>query len=103
MYAVIDDRGNQIKVSQGEVVAIDLTQAEPGAEVIFDRVLLYSDDSGVKVGKPTIEGAQVVAQVVGEKAGKKVYGMTFRRRKNSRVRKGHRQHYTQVKIKEIKA
>jgi large subunit ribosomal protein L21 len=103
MYAVIDDRGNQIKVSQGEVLAIDLTEAEPGTELIFDKVLLYSDDSGVKIGQPAIAGAKVVAEVIGPEAGKKVYGMTFRRRKNSKVRKGHRQHYTQIRIKEITA
>ena len=103
MYAVINDRGNQIKVSQGELVTIDLTEAEPSTELIFDSVMLYSDDSGVKIGTPTIEGAKVVAQIVGPKAGVKVYGTTFRRRKNSKVRRGHRQHYTQIRIKEITA
>ena len=103
MYAVIDDRGSQIKVTEGEVVAIDLSDAEPGSEVIFDRVLLFVDDSGVKVGTPTVDGASVVAEVVGDIKGKKVYGVSFRRRKSSKVRNGHRQRYTRVKIKAIKA
>ncbi len=103
MYAVIEDRGNQIKVSQGEVLKIDLNNAEPGSEIVFEKVLLYSDDAGVKVGAPTVAGAKVVAEVLGERKGKKVYGVSFRRRKSSRVRKGHRQKYTAVRIKEITA
>ena len=103
MYAVIDDRGNQIKVVQGEIVEVDLAVAEPGSEIVFDRVLLTSGDAGIKVGAPVVEGARVVAEVLGETKGQKVYGMSFRRRKNSKVRKGHRQHYTSVRIKEITA
>ncbi len=101
MYAVIDDRGNQIRVAEGEIVEIDLMDAEPGAEIVFDKVLLASSDSGVTVGKPSIEGARVVAEVLGKSKGRKVYGVSFRRRKNSKVRKGHRQHYSRVRIKEI--
>ena len=103
MYAVINDRGNQIKVAAGEVLDVDLLGKEAGSEVVFDRVLLYSDDSGVKVGKPTVEGVEVVAEVVGDVKGKKIYGVSFRRRKNSKVRKGHRQKYSRIRIKEIRA
>ncbi len=103
MYAVIDDRGNQLKVSPGEIVELDLMNADPGSEIVFDRVLVYSDDDGVKVGKPTLEGAEVVAEVLGESKGRKVHGVSFRRRKNSKVRKGHRQKYSRVKIKSIRA
>jgi len=103
MYAVIDDRGNQVKVSAGDVVDLDLLAVEAGSEVIFDRVLVYSDESGVKIGKPTVEGASVVGEVIGEVKGRKVYGVSFRRRKNSKVRKGHRQKYSRVEIKEIRA
>jgi len=103
MYAVIDDRGNQIKVSEGEVINVDLADVEPGSEVVFERVLLVSDDSGVKIGRPVVQDAKVIAEVLGNVKGKKVYGISFRRRKASRVRKGHRQKYTKVRIKEIKA
>jgi large subunit ribosomal protein L21 len=103
MYAVINDRGNQIRVAEGDLVEIDLMESEEGAELVFDEVLLFSDDSGTKVGKPTVEGAKVVAEVIDDITGKKIYGVSFRRRKNSKVRKGHRQSYTRVKIKEIKA
>lgn len=104
MYAVIEDRGNQIKVVDGEVLEVDLmADAQPGASIVFDKVLLCSGDSGVKVGTPTVEGAEVVAEVLAQTKGKKVYGVSFRRRKSSRVRKGHRQNYTRIRIKEIKA
>lgn len=103
MYAVIDDRGNQIKVVQGEIIDVGLMDVEEGTEIVFEKVLLYSDDSGVKIGKPAVEGVQVVAEMLGMVKGKKVYGVSFRRRKNSRVRKGHRQHYSRIRIKEIKA
>ena len=101
MYAVIDDRGNQIWVTEGEIIEVDLMDAESGAEVVFDKVLLCSGESGVTVGKPAIEGARVVAEVLGNSKGKKVYGVSFRRRKNSKVRKGHQQQYSRVRIKEI--
>ena len=103
MYAVLDDRGNQIKVTQGEVIEVDILDAEPGQEVVFDRVLLLSDESGLKIGKPVLDGASVTAEVLGEVKGKKVWGVSFRRRKSSKVRKGHRQRYTKVRVKEIKA
>jgi len=104
MYAVIDDRGNQIKVAEGEVVDVDFAaDAEPGSQVTFERVLLYSDASGVKIGKPAVDGAKVIAEVVGHTLAKKVYGVSFRRRKSSKRRWGHREKYTRVRIKEIKA
>ncbi|MHC4713118.1 MAG: 50S ribosomal protein L21 [Planctomycetota bacterium] len=101
MYAVIEDRGNQIKVAEGEIIEVDLMDAEAGAEVVFDKVLLYSDESDVKVGKPAIDGAKVVAEVLGDAKGRKIYGVSFRRRKGSKVRKGHRQHYSRIRIKQI--
>jgi len=103
MYAVIDDRGNQIKVSEGDIIDVDLADSEPGTEVVFDRVLLVSSGIGIQIGAPAVEGAKVVGEVVGPTKGKKLYGVSFRRRKSSKVRKGHRQQYLRVKIKEIKA
>ena len=103
MYAVVEHKGSQIKVTQGEVVNVDLLDIEPGQEVVFDRVLLLSGESGVKIGKPAVDGASVVAEVLGEVKGKKTWGVSFPRRKSSRVRKGHRQKYTKIRIKEIKA
>ncbi len=101
MYAVIEDRGRQYRVAEGDVVRIDRRDAEPGEAITFDRVLLVSGDDGVQVGKPAVDGASVSAVVEGEVKGRKVVTMHFRRRKDSRTRTGHRQKYTAVRIESI--
>ena len=101
MYAIISDGGRQFKVEEGQEVEIDLRQAAVGAEIKFDRVLAFSDGSSYKLGVPLLEGASVVGQVTGTTKGPKLVVQKFRRRKNSRRRTGHRQHYTTVKIGSI--
>lgn len=101
MYAIIEDGGKQYKVSEGEAVLLERKDIEPGGEVEFDRVLLLSKEGDVRVGAPVVEGAKVAGVVQGEKRGKKVVSMSFRRRKGSKVKKGHRQNYTSVLINKI--
>ena len=101
MYAVISDRNNQAKVEVGDDVVCDLMDTEPGAEVIFDQVLLVGNEGEVKIGKPTVEGAVVKGEVIGDTKGKKVIVFRFKRRKNIRRKTGHRQSYTKVRITEI--
>ena len=72
-----------------------------GDKVEFSRVLAVSADDGVKIGKPTVDGASVSAEVLGVQMGKKLHIQKLRRRKNSRRRTGHRQMYTKVKIDKI--
>ncbi len=103
MYAIISDRNQQATVRVGDQVLCDLMDAEPGSEVVFDRVLLIGDEGQTKVGKPTVEGASVKGEVVGEAKGKKLVIFRFKRRKNVRTKTGHRQRYTRVKITEINA
>lgn len=109
MYAVIEQGGKQYKVSQGDVINIELTEAAPDAKTIeLTNVLFVSDGQTVKVGAPYLEGAKVVAsfKVSGEESivkGPKVYPTHFRRRKNSSTRIGHRQKYMQVTIDSIDA
>jgi large subunit ribosomal protein L21 len=109
MYAVIEQGGKQYKVSQGDVVRIELTEVEPDAKTIeLDKVLFVSDGMEVKVGAPYIEGAKVIASfhTAAEDAlvkGPKLYPMHFRRRKNSSRRIGHRQKYLQILIDAIEA
>ncbi len=116
-YAIIDDGGKQYTVREGGLVRIDLRDAEVGSEIIFEKVLLVgsnvgsnvgsdvgSDEGSVKltkVGKPTVEGARVLASVEAEEKGKKVHGL--RRRHHSRAKKrwGHRQRYTLVRVGRI--
>ena len=105
MYAVIEDSGQQFRVSEGDVLDVDLrTLAEEETQVQFDRVLLVSDESGVKVGTPLVDGATVAAEVVDpEVKGVKVHSYYLRRRKASRKKTGHRQRYLRVRITKISA
>lgn len=102
MYAIIQDGGKQYKVEPGEVVNVELRQLEPDqAQIEFDQVLLYRDDDNTVVGHPTIAGAKVTGKVVEQTAGPKLFPMSFRRRKDSQRRMGHRQKYLAVEITEI--
>lgn len=105
MYAVIEDSGTQFKVSQGDVLHVDLRELKPDqATISFDRVLLIGDDadqSGLKVGTPFVEGAKVTGEIVAQEKTPRVEVVKFKRRKNSLRRKGHRQEYLKVKITSI--
>ena len=101
MYAVIEAGGKQHKVEVGQVLEVDLMQEELGSDHAFENVMLYVDGEDVQIGEPFIENAKVVAQIVDEVKGDKVTILRFRRRKHSMRRIGHRQRYTQIKIKEI--
>lgn len=103
MYAVVEDRGKQYKVRTGEEIVVDRLAGNPGATVAFDRVLLLRSPSGTLVGTPTLDGAKVEGTVVAPEKGPKLVSFKLRRRKNSRVKKGHRQHYTRVRITRINA
>ena len=104
MYAIIRDRGMQYRVEQGQVLTIDLIEAaEPGSQIEIGDVLLIGDGETVKVGAPTISGALVRAEVLGEAKGDKIVVFRYRNKKRYRRRTGHRQHYTKIKISEIVA
>ena len=101
MYAVIEAGGKQHKVELGQVLEVDLMHEESGADHAFENVMLYVDGDDVQIGQPYIENAKVVAEIVEEVKGKKISILRFRRRKHSMRKIGHRQRYTQIKIKEI--
>ena len=101
MYAVIEAGGKQHKVELGQVLEVDLMQDEPGVDHAFENVMLYVDGDDVQIGQPYIENAKVVAEIVKEVKGDKVSILRFRRRKHSMRKIGHRQRYTQIKIKAI--
>ncbi|MCI0377477.1 MAG: 50S ribosomal protein L21 [Gemmataceae bacterium] len=100
MYAVFEDGSRQYRVQEGDVVKVDFRPAELGASVEFDRVLLYQTEADTRIGQPTIEGARIVGEVV-DHPTTKLYIQHFRRRKNYRRLRGHRQPYTSVKIQKI--
>jgi large subunit ribosomal protein L21 len=101
MYAIIADGGRQYKVEEGQELEIDYRDVPKGEAVKFERVLAVSGEGGVKLGKPTVAGASVTAEVLGPVNGPKLVVQKFRRRKNSRRKTGHRQLYTMVRIGKI--
>ena len=104
MYAIVRDRSRCLTLHPGDELWVDrLPDAEAGSELVFDQVqLLKAEDGAVSVGAPTVEGASVVAEIIGEVRNKKLHVRTFKRRKNSKRHLGHRQHYTAIRIKEIR-
>lgn len=102
MYAVIATGGKQYKVSEGDVIKVEKLGVEAGQTYTFDKVLLVSGDE-VKVGAPTVEGATVEADVIGDTKGKKVIVYKYKRKTGYHKKNGHRQAYTQVKIEKINA
>lgn len=104
MYAIIACDGRQYKVQPGDEIQIDLRDGvSQGDALTFDRVLLVSGENGVKVGRPTVAGATVAAEVLRQELGEKIYVQKMRRRKNYRRKTGHRQMYTRVRIGAINA
>ena len=100
MYAVFVDGSHQYKVSEGDVVKVDYREAEAGDRVEFGRVLLYSSGDELRIGQPVVDGVRILGDVV-DHPSTKVYIQHFRRRKNYRRLKGHRQWYTAVRVKHI--
>ncbi len=102
MYAIIVDGGRQYKVEEGQELAIDLRDGlKVGESVTFDRILAVGGGADVKLGTPTVDGASVTAEVLGEAKGPKIEVQKLRRRKNSRRHTGHRKAFTKVKISKI--
>ncbi len=102
MFAVINDRGRQAGVREGEVILCDQNRDwNEGDEVTFDQVLLISNEGEVQLGTPALEGASVTGEVLGHVKGKKEVIFRFKRRKNVRVKQGHRQKYARVAIETI--
>ncbi len=102
MFAVISDRNRQIGVRIGDVVACDLNRDwKEGDTVTFERVLFLAHEGEVKLGRPIVSGAAVQARVLGAFRGPKTVSMRFKRRKNVRRKRGHRQGYTRVEITAI--
>lgn len=99
MYAIVLTGGKQYKVKEGEIIKVELLKAREGDEVGLE-VLFISDGEKVLAGKDAVS-AKVLAEVIGEGKGKKINIFTYKAKKNVRRRKGHRQPYTQLRIKSI--
>lgn len=104
VYAIVQAKGRQLKVSPGEVVEIDGVPGETGSPVTFERVLLVEKDAGeIVAGAPFVAGAKVVGVVAGEARGPKLLVFKKKRRKGFRKSRGHRSTFTRVRITDIQA
>ena len=103
MYAIIESGGKQYRVEPGTAVALERIPGDVGTRVELDRVLLVSDGTTVKIGKPVLTGARVVSEIVAQTRGEKIDVFKFKRRKKYRRKTGHRQELTKVRIAEILA
>lgn len=102
MYAIIETCGKQYKVAEGDVVFFEKLDTEVGKKVIFDKVILVSDDGKVQVGDPYVKGIKVEGKVVSHGKDKKILVFKMKAKKNYRRTQGHRQPYTKVEITSIK-
>ena len=102
MYAIIVTGGKQYRVQEGDVIFVEKMDVAEGTNVNFDSVLAVGNEGSVKVGTPVVEGASVEAKVVKSGKGKKLNIITYRPKKGSARRMGHRQPYTKVEITAIK-
>ena len=101
MYAILDVNNRQYKVKQGQEIYVDLQTAEVGDSLKFNKVLLTDNDGAVSIGTPTLASASVTASVLAHLKGDKVVVFKKKRRKGYRVKNGHRQQYTKVRIDSI--
>ena len=103
MYAVIATGGKQYRVEEGDSLRVERLDAEEGAEIELDRVLLVGDGDQVTIGRPFVEAGKVAATVKGHGRSRKIKVVKFKRRKNYLRRHGHRQSYTELEIRSITA
>ncbi len=101
MFAVVDIAGKQYKVAKDDKIVVPTQKGDVGATVTFDRVLMLGDEKVVKVGTPRVPGARVEATVLEHGVGPKIVVFKKKKRKGYRVKRGHRQRYTQVQIASI--
>jgi large subunit ribosomal protein L21 len=103
MFAIIKTGGKQYRVAEGDILRVELLEKDPKQAVTFEDVLLIDNDGDLKVGQPTVKGAKVEAEVITHDRAKKV--IIFKKKKTTTYQRtqGHRQGYTEVRIKAIKA
>ncbi|MEL6987371.1 MAG: 50S ribosomal protein L21 [Bacteroidota bacterium] len=103
MYAIVSIAGQQFKVEEGQELFVHQLSANEGDKVNFDQVLLVDRDGAVNVGTPTVGGAKISATVLGHQKGDKVIIFKKKRRKGYKLKNGHRQSFTKIKIDAISA
>ena len=103
MFAVIKTGGKQYQVAANDVIQIEKLEGEAGTKIEFTEILVVGEGASAKIGAPFVTGAVVTAEVVEQGRKRKTISFVKRRRQNSKRKKGHRQHFTKVRILEIAA
>src|SRR5690606_22727716 len=103
MYAVIRTGGKQYRVKEGDVLSVERLPGDEGSKITFEQVLAVGEGANLKVGAPTVSGAKVDAEIVLQGRARKVIVFKFKRRKNYKRTKGHRQYFTRIKVNGISA
>jgi large subunit ribosomal protein L21 len=100
-YAIVEDGGKQYRAVEGGTIDVDLFNAEAGTQIDLEHVLLVADGDAIMIGTPHVKGAKVQATVASMEKGPKIIVFKYRPKKHYRVKTGHRQHYTRLKIDSI--
>ena len=103
MYAILEIAGKQYKVENEKYLYVDKLEGEEGQALTFDKVLLVEKEGAVQVGTPVVSGASVSAKILAQVKGDKVIVFKKKRRKGYRVKNGHRQSFTKIKVDSINA
>jgi large subunit ribosomal protein L21 len=101
MYAIIESGGKQYKVNEGDVIQVELLKEEAETQIEINRVLAVENENGLSFGRPYVEGATVTCQVLEHGKGKKIVILRYKPKKNQRVKRGHRQPFTKLRIEKI--
>ena len=101
MYAVIKTGGKQHRVSPGDVIAIEKVGGDKGESVVFDQILMVENEGDIRVGRPVVEGAKVIGEILAQGRGDKLVVYKMKKRKGYHKKTGHRQQLTSMKIREI--
>ena len=101
MYAVIKTGGKQHRVTEGDVISIEKINGDRGEAFVFDQVLMVEKEGDIRVGRPVVEGAKVVGEILAQTKGDKLIVYKTKKRKGYHKKNGHRQQLTSMKIREI--
>ncbi|MDR2137220.1 MAG: 50S ribosomal protein L21 [Synergistaceae bacterium] len=103
MYAVVETGGKQYRVQVGDVFRVERLEGEVGQDVVLDKVYMVGEENASKFGTPLLEGASVRAEILSQARADKVLVFKFKSKKNERRMRGHRQYFTEIRVKAIDA
>jgi len=101
MYAVVKTGGKQYRITPGDTFRVEKLDAEQGSKIALDNVIMVVDGDNTNIGSPAIDGAKVMCTVLEQGRAKKIYAFRYKSKKNVRVKKGHRQYYSRLRVDSI--